>query len=122
MMKNLSSRLAPYNISVNDVSPAMVGSTGLLPSADSVPGVVDNIPLQRLCAPEEVANVVLMYAKTGFATVSKVCFGLCSCRCSHKSGSISCRRWRVALIHGRFTVHYQGAGVFPIELSHNTLL
>lgn len=70
MMKNLSSRLAPYNISVNDVSPAMVGSTGLLPSADSVPGVVDNIPLKRLCAPEEVANVVLMYARTGFATVS----------------------------------------------------
>ena len=69
MMKNLSSRLAPYNISVNDVSPAMVGSTGLLPSADSVPGVVDNIPLQRLCAPEEVANVVLMYSRTGFATV-----------------------------------------------------
>ncbi|KAI4724029.1 NAD(P)-binding protein [Aureobasidium sp. EXF-10728] len=68
MMKNLSSRLAPYNISVNDVSPAMVGSTGLLPSADSVPGVVDNIPLQRLCAPEEVANVVSMYCKTGFAT------------------------------------------------------
>jgi 3-oxoacyl-[acyl-carrier protein] reductase len=54
MMKNLSSRLAPYNISVNDVSPAMVGSTGLLPSADSVPGLVDNIPLHRLCAPEEV--------------------------------------------------------------------
>lgn len=70
MMKNLSSRLAEYNISVNDVAPAMVGNTGLLPSADSVPGVVDNIPLSRLCAPEEVANVVLMYASTGFATVS----------------------------------------------------
>lgn len=70
MMKNLSSRLAEYNISVNDVAPAMVGNTGLLPSADSVPGVVDNIPLSRLCAPEEVANVVLMYAGTGFATVS----------------------------------------------------
>jgi NAD(P)-dependent dehydrogenase (short-subunit alcohol dehydrogenase family) len=55
-MKNLSSRLAPYNISVNDVSPAMVGSTGLLPSADSVPGLVDNIPLHRLCAPEEVCQ------------------------------------------------------------------
>ncbi|KAG9803045.1 NAD(P)-binding protein, partial [Aureobasidium melanogenum] len=75
MMKNLSSRLAPYNISVNDVSPAMVGSTGLLPSADSVPGVVDNIPLKRLCAPEEVANVVLMYAKTGFATGQSLVVG-----------------------------------------------
>lgn len=72
MMKNLSSRLAPYNISVNDVAPAMVGATGLLPSADTVPGLVDNIPLHRLCAPEEVANVVLMYTKTGFATVSSI--------------------------------------------------
>lgn len=72
MMKNLSSRLAPYNISVNDVSPAMVGSTGLLPSADSFPGLVDTIPLKRLCAPEEVANVVLMYCRTGYATVSGV--------------------------------------------------
>jgi len=69
MMKNLSSRLAQYNISVNEVSPAMVGATGLLPSADSVPGVVDSIPLKRLCSPEEVANVVIMYTKTGFATV-----------------------------------------------------
>lgn len=72
MMKNLSSRLAEYNISVNDVAPAMVGATGLLPSADSVPGLVDSIPLSRLCAPEEVANVVLMYSQTGFATVSRL--------------------------------------------------
>lgn len=70
MMKNLSSRLAQYNISVNDVAPAMVGKTGLLPSEDSVPGLIDSIPLSRLCAPEEVANVVVMYASTGFATVS----------------------------------------------------
>lgn len=72
MMRNLSSRLAQYNISVNEVSPAMVGATGLLPSADSVPGVVDSIPLKRLCSPEEVANVVLMYTKTGFATVREL--------------------------------------------------
>jgi hypothetical protein len=99
MMKNLSSRLAPYNISVNDVSPAMVGSTGLLPSADSVPGVVDNIPLQRLCAPEEVANVVLMYARTGFATVSP-------CLCSEilfyqylcGLGTIACCWWWITLM------------------------
>lgn len=76
MMRNLSSRLAQYNISVNEVSPAMVGATGLLPSADSVPGVVDSIPLKRLCSPEEVANVVLMFTKTGFATVcKKLCLG-----------------------------------------------
>ena len=68
MMKNLSTRLAEYNITVNDVAPAMVGSTGLLPNADSVPGLVDSIPLKRLCTPEEVANVVFMYCTTGFAT------------------------------------------------------
>ncbi|KAF1357147.1 hypothetical protein BDV97DRAFT_394997 [Delphinella strobiligena] len=75
MMKNLSSRLAEYNISVNDVAPAMVGNTGLLPSADTVPGLVDSIPLSRLCAPEEVANVVLMYASTGFATGQSIVVG-----------------------------------------------
>jgi 3-oxoacyl-[acyl-carrier protein] reductase len=31
MMKNISSRLAEYNISGNDVAPAMVGATGMLP-------------------------------------------------------------------------------------------
>ncbi len=68
MMKNLSTRLAEYNISVNDVAPAMVGSTGMIPNGDSVPGLVESIPLKRLCTPEEVANAVLMYAKTGFCT------------------------------------------------------
>lgn len=68
MMKNLSSRLAEYGITVNDVAPVMVGSTEMLCDADSVPGLVDSIPLGRLCTPEEVANVVYMYCTTGFAT------------------------------------------------------
>ncbi|CAK4032963.1 NAD(P)-binding [Lecanosticta acicola] len=68
MMKNLATNLAAWNISVNDVAPAMVGNTGLLPSGDQFPGLVDSIPLQRLCEPEEVANAVLFYARTGFAT------------------------------------------------------
>jgi NAD(P)-dependent dehydrogenase (short-subunit alcohol dehydrogenase family) len=29
MMKNLSTRLAEFNISVNDVAPAMIGDTGM---------------------------------------------------------------------------------------------
>ncbi|KAL4965061.1 uncharacterized protein BDV14DRAFT_200327 [Aspergillus stella-maris] len=58
MMKNLSTRLAEYNISVNDVAPAMIGDTGMLPSAAAVPGVTSNIPLGRLGTPEETANVV----------------------------------------------------------------
>ncbi|KAF2213817.1 hypothetical protein CERZMDRAFT_38040 [Cercospora zeae-maydis SCOH1-5] len=68
MMKNLSTTLAPYNIAVNDVAPAMVGNTGLLPSGDQFPGLVESIPLQRLCEPEEVANAVTFYARTGFTT------------------------------------------------------
>lgn len=85
MMKNLSTTLAPWNITCNDVAPvsdadlifscviiltsqAMVGNTGLLPSGDQFPGLVDSIPLHRLCEPEEVANAVTFYAKTGFTT------------------------------------------------------
>ncbi|KAJ5692606.1 hypothetical protein N7462_002029 [Penicillium macrosclerotiorum] len=68
MMKNLSSRLAEYNISVNDVAPAMIGDTGMLPNAKSVPGVVDNLPLGRLGTPEETANVVTMLVTTGYMT------------------------------------------------------
>ncbi|PSN72140.1 NAD(P)-binding protein [Corynespora cassiicola Philippines] len=72
MMKNLSSRLAEYNITVNDVSPAMIGETGLIPSGDSVPGLVDSIPLGRLGVPQEVANVVEMFCKTGYMTGQSV--------------------------------------------------
>ncbi|PMD44527.1 NAD(P)-binding protein [Hyaloscypha variabilis F] len=68
MMMNLSSHLAEFNITVNSVSPAMVGSTGMIPDEDSVPGLVETIPLGRLCKPSEVANVVSMFACTGFVT------------------------------------------------------
>ncbi|KAF2184151.1 putative 3-ketoacyl-acyl carrier protein reductase [Zopfia rhizophila CBS 207.26] len=72
MMKNLSTRLAEYNITANDVSPAMIGETGLLPSGDSVPGLVDSIPLGRLGTPQEVANVVTMFCTTGYITGQSV--------------------------------------------------
>ncbi|KAF2726089.1 NAD(P)-binding protein [Polychaeton citri CBS 116435] len=68
MMKNLSTRLAQYNISVNDVAPAMIGATGMLRSADEIPGLLDSIPLNRLGEPQEVANAVVMLAKTGWMT------------------------------------------------------
>lgn len=68
MMRNLSTHLTAHNISVNDVSPAMVGSTGMIPNADAVPGLTDKIPLKRLCEPQEVANVVRMFVTTGFVT------------------------------------------------------
>lgn len=68
MMKNLSSRLAEFNISVNDVAPAMIGETGMIPNAAAIPEVAAGIPLQRLGTPEETANVVTMLATTGYMT------------------------------------------------------
>ncbi|KAL4779742.1 hypothetical protein BJX76DRAFT_365028 [Aspergillus varians] len=67
MMKNLSTRLAEHNISVNDVAPAMIGDTGMVPSA-TAPALAANIPLGRLGTPEETANVVTMLVKTGYMT------------------------------------------------------
>lgn len=72
MMKNLSTRLASHNITVNDVSPAMIGETGLIPNGDSIPGLVDSIPVGRLGTPDEVANVVMMFSTTGYMTGQSV--------------------------------------------------
>ncbi|KAL1876693.1 hypothetical protein Plec18167_005101 [Paecilomyces lecythidis] len=68
MMKNLATRLAEHNISVNDVAPAMIGDTGMIPGAQAIPEVAASIPLGRLGTPEEVANVVTMLATTGYMT------------------------------------------------------
>ena len=68
MMKNLSTRLAEFNISVNDVAPAMIGDTGMIPNAAAIPEVAAGIPLQRLGTPEETANVVTMLVTTGYMT------------------------------------------------------
>jgi 3-oxoacyl-[acyl-carrier protein] reductase len=68
MMKNLATRLAEFNISVNDVAPAMIGDTGLIPDAAAMPEVAASIPLGRLGTPEETANVVSMLATTGYMT------------------------------------------------------
>ncbi|EGD90771.1 hypothetical protein H112_01350 [Trichophyton rubrum D6] len=68
MMKNLATRLAQFNISVNDVAPAMIGETGMIPDARAIPEVADNIPLGRLGTPDEVANVVEMCVMTGYLT------------------------------------------------------
>ncbi|CAG8032245.1 unnamed protein product [Penicillium olsonii] len=68
MMKNLSTRLAEFNISVNDVAPAMIGETGMIPNAAAIPEVAAGMPLGRLGTPEETANVVTMLVKTGYMT------------------------------------------------------
>lgn len=68
MMKNLSSKLGPYGITVNDVAPAMIQETGMIPGASAFPGLKESIPVGRLGYVEEVANVVAMYCTTGYAT------------------------------------------------------
>jgi 3-oxoacyl-[acyl-carrier protein] reductase len=71
MMRNLAAKHAKSGITVNDVAPAMIGDTGMIPSAEFVagtPGDVKNIPVGRLGTPEECAGVITMCCKTGYLT------------------------------------------------------
>ncbi|KAI0134524.1 3-oxoacyl-reductase [Xylariales sp. AK1849] len=71
MMKNLALKQAKNGITVNDVAPAMIGDTGMIPDEKTVegtPGDVKNIPVGRLGTPQECANVVTMLCKTGYMT------------------------------------------------------
>lgn len=71
MMKNLAMKHAKVGITVNDVAPAMIGETGMIPDAkfvEGTPGDVKNIPVGRLGMPQECANVVTMMCKTGYLT------------------------------------------------------
>ncbi|GAO20104.1 uncharacterized protein UV8b_05160 [Ustilaginoidea virens] len=86
---NLATLLAPEGVTVNVVSPAMIGSTGMIASPkgrtwdsdcdyqelmSSDPGlaVASTVPVHRLGTPEEVANVVVMFAKTGYMTGQEI--------------------------------------------------
>ncbi|KAK5047541.1 hypothetical protein LTR84_006638 [Exophiala bonariae] len=71
MVKNLANKLGKDGITVNDVAPAMIGETGMIPDAkflEGTPGDVKNIPVGRLGTPQECANVVTMLCKTGYLT------------------------------------------------------
>lgn len=71
MMRNLARKTAHQGITVNDVAPAMIGETGMIPDASKVagtPGDVKNIPVGRLGTPQEVANLVTMCCRTGYLT------------------------------------------------------
>ena len=71
MSKNLANKLGKDGITFNDVAPAMITETGMIPSEDSLkgtPGDVKNIPVGRSGKPEECANVVTMLCKTGYMT------------------------------------------------------
>ncbi|KAF7562158.1 hypothetical protein G7046_g1990 [Stylonectria norvegica] len=86
---NLATLLAPEAITVNTILPAMIGSTGMIPTPESStwktntdmealrasdPGlaIAGTVPVHRLGQPEEVANVVVMVAKTGYLTGQEI--------------------------------------------------
>jgi len=68
MMQNLATRLGPAGITFNDVAPAMIAGTGMIPDEQAVPGVREQIPVGRLGAVEEVGEVVKMLVRTGYCT------------------------------------------------------
>ncbi|WAQ88696.1 hypothetical protein PtA15_10A115 [Puccinia triticina] len=93
---NLARVLAPDNITVNCISPALIGDTGMVPAvqpprphgdptstgesgtlqlADIGTQLASTIPLGRLGHPSEVANVVVMLAKTGYMTGQEIVLG-----------------------------------------------
>ncbi|PKS05485.1 hypothetical protein jhhlp_008863 [Lomentospora prolificans] len=86
---NLATLLAPEGVTVNTVSPAMIGSTGMIPTPQSQtwasnaslealkatdPGlaIAASVPVHRLGGPEEVSNIVTMLAKTGYITGQEI--------------------------------------------------
>ncbi|KPM46121.1 hypothetical protein AK830_g402 [Neonectria ditissima] len=80
---NLATLLAPEGVTVNMVLPAMIGSTGMIPEPKQTtwaedcnlkslmatdPGlaIAGSVPIHRLGSPQEVCNVVSMFAPLDF--------------------------------------------------------
>ncbi|KAG5655636.1 hypothetical protein KAF25_009135 [Fusarium avenaceum] len=85
MGQNLATLLAPEGITVNIVSPAMIGSTGMIPppisqtwekgcdmeelkNTDPGLAIAASIPVHRLGSPVEVCNAIIMLARNGYMT------------------------------------------------------
>lgn len=71
LSKNLAIKLAKHNITCNDVAPAMITGTGMIPDEEflrGTPGDPKNIPVGRAGTTQECANVVTMLVKTGYMT------------------------------------------------------
>ena len=68
MMVNLSSHLAELNITVNSVSPAMVGGYEYASRRIICSRSCGNDSIKEDCKPFEVASMVSMYASTRFVT------------------------------------------------------
>lgn len=85
MGKNLSTVLAGEGVTVNTILPAMIGFTDMIPTPkettwtrktdleelkETDPGlaIAASVPVRRLGHPQEVANIAVMMAKTGYLT------------------------------------------------------
>jgi len=68
LMRNLATRLAKDGISVNDVAPAMIEGTGMIPNSAAIPGVLETVPVGRLGSVEEVGAAVGMFVGNGYVT------------------------------------------------------
>ncbi|KAK3112703.1 hypothetical protein LTR53_010734 [Teratosphaeriaceae sp. CCFEE 6253] len=71
MSKNLANKMSKDGITFNDVAPAMITGTGMIPTEENLkgtPGDVRNIPVGRSGHTDECANVVTMLCRTGYMT------------------------------------------------------
>ncbi|EME76860.1 uncharacterized protein MYCFIDRAFT_43982 [Pseudocercospora fijiensis CIRAD86] len=71
LSKNLAIKLGKDGITCNDVAPAMITGTGMIPDEEflkGTPGDVKNIPVGRAGTTQECANVVTMLCRTGYIT------------------------------------------------------
>ena len=71
LSKNVANKLGKDGITFNDVAPAMITGTGMIPDEESLkgtPGDVKNIPVRRSGSAQECANVVTMLCRTGYMT------------------------------------------------------
>ncbi|RSL58782.1 hypothetical protein CEP53_006048 [Fusarium sp. AF-6] len=86
---NLATLLAGEGVTVNTILPAMIGATDMIPTPKSTtwtsdtnlealkatdPGlaIAASIPVHRLGQPDEVANIAVMMAKTGYLTGQEI--------------------------------------------------
>ncbi|KAM5341942.1 hypothetical protein ACJ41O_014973 [Fusarium nematophilum] len=87
MGRNLATVLAGEGVTVNTILPAMIGATDMIPTpktwtsdtnlealkaTDPGLAIAASIPVHRLGQPNEVANVAVMMAKTGYLTGQEI--------------------------------------------------
>ncbi|KAK5108374.1 hypothetical protein LTR62_008404 [Meristemomyces frigidus] len=71
LSKNLAAKMGRSGVTFNDIAPAMITGTGMIPSEEDLmgtPGDPRGIPVGRSGRPEECANVVTMVCRTGYMT------------------------------------------------------